>query len=221
MNQKGFVNIVLIVLVVVLVGVVGYFALVKKQGPIVQQTTTPPPSTTQTLTPQPPASTPKDGTADWKTYNTANYKIKYPADFSVYYWGRTDYLRSTPLNINDPYVKDAIYLAKNGLENKAVDLAPIQITVGVGSWGTLDQFEQREKAEAQPEIDRGTISPPTYRKIQLSNGQALEIQYDNQITIFVISGNRLYQISILKLKELTGQELEKLKTIVSTFELLK
>lgn len=35
MNQKGFVNIVLIVLVVVLAGVVGYFTLTKKSSPLI------------------------------------------------------------------------------------------------------------------------------------------------------------------------------------------
>ena len=40
LNQKGFVNIILIVLVVVLAGVVGYFAFIKKQGPIFQEITT-------------------------------------------------------------------------------------------------------------------------------------------------------------------------------------
>ncbi|MDP1710558.1 MAG: hypothetical protein Q8L46_01300 [candidate division WWE3 bacterium] len=45
MNQKGFVNIILIVVVVVLVGITGYFVLVKKSGPITQQQT-PTPSAT-------------------------------------------------------------------------------------------------------------------------------------------------------------------------------
>lgn len=44
-NQKGFVNIVLIVLVVILAGTVGYFALIKKSEPIAQQ-----PNPTQTQT---------------------------------------------------------------------------------------------------------------------------------------------------------------------------
>ena len=44
MNQKGFANIVLIVVIVILVGAVGYFALVKKSPPIVQQMPTPTPT---------------------------------------------------------------------------------------------------------------------------------------------------------------------------------
>lgn len=38
MNQKGFINIVLVVAVVVLIGVVSYFVLVRKSEPVVEQT---------------------------------------------------------------------------------------------------------------------------------------------------------------------------------------
>lgn len=55
MNQKGFVNIILVVVIVVLVGVVGYFALVKKSPPIAQQTPTLTP-TSQTPSPSLPTT---------------------------------------------------------------------------------------------------------------------------------------------------------------------
>ena len=41
MNKKGFASVVIVVLVVIIIGVVGYFALVKKQEPVVQQVDTP------------------------------------------------------------------------------------------------------------------------------------------------------------------------------------
>jgi hypothetical protein len=47
-SQKGFVNIALVVMVVVLLGVVGYFALVKKSEPVVQEPTPVTGSNTQT-----------------------------------------------------------------------------------------------------------------------------------------------------------------------------
>ena len=60
MNQK-ISNIILIAVIVVLLGAVGYFIFVHKSTPIVQQTTP-----TQT-------STPKDETANWKTYTNTQY----------------------------------------------------------------------------------------------------------------------------------------------------
>lgn len=41
MNQRGFANVILVVIIVVLVGAVGYFVLVEKLSPTVQQTNTP------------------------------------------------------------------------------------------------------------------------------------------------------------------------------------
>jgi hypothetical protein len=59
MNQKGFANIILVVVIVILLGVVGYFALVKKSPPIVQQTPTPTPTQVKTTTTPPPATVTK------------------------------------------------------------------------------------------------------------------------------------------------------------------
>lgn len=88
MNQRGFVNIALIILVVVLVGAGSYFVFVKK--PADQPT---PPEQTQarnnTQPTQPPANnqpspTPKDETANWKTYRNENlgFEFKYPAQIN-------------------------------------------------------------------------------------------------------------------------------------------
>src|SRR3989344_4251054 len=81
MNQKGFVNIILVVVIVVLVGAVGYFVVVKKSEPIAQQPTSTP-ATSQTKSPTP---TPKDETANWKTYsnNRYSYTILYPSSWFV------------------------------------------------------------------------------------------------------------------------------------------
>ena len=48
MNKKGFASVVIVVLVVIIIGVVGYFALVKKQGSVAQQVDTPSSIDTQT-----------------------------------------------------------------------------------------------------------------------------------------------------------------------------
>jgi len=75
MNQKGFVNIILVVVIVILLGVVGYFALVKKSPLIVQQT----PISTQTKTPTPtptPTPVPTNETANWKTYINKDYNFQ-------------------------------------------------------------------------------------------------------------------------------------------------
>ena len=48
MNKKGFANIILVVVIVILVGAVGYFAFVKKSGPVAQQPTPTPTQVTST-----------------------------------------------------------------------------------------------------------------------------------------------------------------------------
>ncbi len=65
-NQKGFVNIVLIVIVVAVVAVSGYFAFVKKSELITQEPT--------------PTPTTQDKTANWKTYPSPihNFSFQYP-----------------------------------------------------------------------------------------------------------------------------------------------
>ena len=63
MNQKGFLNIILIVVIVV--AVAGYFTLVKKPGPVTKTTLIPP--VTQIPIVQTPSPAPKDETANWRT----------------------------------------------------------------------------------------------------------------------------------------------------------
>ena len=78
MNQKGFVNIILIVVIVILAGAVGYFVLVRKSAPVVQQSPTPTPASTKTANPSPTSS------EQWKQYqNIRNYSLKYPADWQL------------------------------------------------------------------------------------------------------------------------------------------
>jgi len=82
MNQKGFANIILVVVIVIFVGAVGYFAFVKKSGPVAQQPTptqkVQTPTPTITPTPTPTATNP---TANWKTYRVSGYngyEFNYP-----------------------------------------------------------------------------------------------------------------------------------------------
>jgi len=76
MNQKRFVNIILVVLIVVFVGVVGYLTLVKK-----------PEAPTTTNQPQPTTTIPitQDTTDNWKIYRSEKYgfEFRYPADWKV------------------------------------------------------------------------------------------------------------------------------------------
>lgn len=90
MNQKGFVNIILIVAIVVLLVVVGYFAFVKKSKPIEQQSI-PIPTNEQQPTPIltkiknliSPVSPAK--TVGWKTYTDSLYgfEFKYPTEWNA------------------------------------------------------------------------------------------------------------------------------------------
>ena len=82
MNQKGFVNIILIIAVIVLVGIGGYFAFTKKSEPISQQPSPTPAQTNTTATTQ----APKDETATWNTYkdDQFGYEVKYPKGYVVY-----------------------------------------------------------------------------------------------------------------------------------------
>lgn len=80
-NQKGFATIALVIVIVVIAGVAGYF-VVRKSGPVAQQTPTVSASPTQTKSPTP---TPKNETASWKTYSNsrASFEVGYPSNFSA------------------------------------------------------------------------------------------------------------------------------------------
>lgn len=70
MNKQVFTKIVLLVLVIALAGIIGYFAFVKKSEPITQQ----------------PIPTPKNETANWKTYSNTefNYELRYPTNWQIF-----------------------------------------------------------------------------------------------------------------------------------------
>jgi hypothetical protein len=57
MNQKGFINVILVVIIIVLAGALGYFTLVKKSPQVTQQTPMPTPTLTTTPTPTAKIST--------------------------------------------------------------------------------------------------------------------------------------------------------------------
>lgn len=115
MNQKGFINIVLVVLVVALAGIAGYFALIRKPASVVNpkvlvnQT---PSSTISTTEPTPIINkkVPANQLTDWKIYRMDEYgfEIKYPADMEVQELGpfgvgyfsfvfKTAYIKRIPL----------------------------------------------------------------------------------------------------------------------------
>ncbi len=73
MNQKGFVNIILIAVVIILAGVMGYYIFTQKFG---YPNTLYPSSNTQQTPPT------KDKTADWRIYtnNKYGFQISYPPD---------------------------------------------------------------------------------------------------------------------------------------------
>lgn len=79
MNQKTL----LVVVIALLIGAVGYFAFLKKSGPIAQQ----------------PTPTPKDETANWKSTTNASlgYSIKYPNDWKA----ETNSLSTTLTNLSN------------------------------------------------------------------------------------------------------------------------
>ncbi|OGI60500.1 hypothetical protein A2641_03125 [Candidatus Nomurabacteria bacterium RIFCSPHIGHO2_01_FULL_37_25] len=90
MNQKGFVNIVLIVVIVTVTAIGGYFAFVKKLRPIAQQPTQTP-IQTPTVSPTSPQTKPVTTTVQnpvvnkWKTFQNSRFafQFEYPTEWSV------------------------------------------------------------------------------------------------------------------------------------------
>ena len=130
MNQKSFANIVLVIVVVVFLGAVGYFAFVKKSEPIAQQQTP-----TQTTNPtKTPTSSPKDETANWKTYTNIQYgfEFRYPMELKYLSSGEFSYkdfkgvvvLQNFPLSKSPNYSDEAtfqmvVYVKENLGEEKS------------------------------------------------------------------------------------------------------
>lgn len=91
MNQKGYVNIILVIFVVILAGVVGYLVLIKKPAlPTANQTqftnTSLPQQTSPatSLTPTPKPEIKPDKTTNWKIFQLTGYngyEFKYPQEF--------------------------------------------------------------------------------------------------------------------------------------------
>lgn len=93
-NKKGFVSIGLVVLIVVIVGIAVYFALIKKDEPVAQQTNTQSSADVQTSKSQISSATNTSNNQDSsdKTYITPNnlakesgeiFKFQYPVGFTV------------------------------------------------------------------------------------------------------------------------------------------
>src|SRR3989338_7042964 len=96
MNQKGFVNIILVAVVVVLVGAVGYFMFVKKSEPIAQQ-----PTPTQTKTSMSPTPTPTSQATNFKTYTNSQYGFEFQYNPN---WSIAPINTGSVYNASKPYV---------------------------------------------------------------------------------------------------------------------
>ena len=103
MNQRGFVNIILVIVAVALIIGVGYFILVRKSTPITQQTPT---SSSVSPTPTPTPVPINNVSANWKTYSNDEYKyeIKYPANWKFYYPISVPQEGAKPIPAQDEYV---------------------------------------------------------------------------------------------------------------------
>ncbi len=118
MNQKGFANIILVVVIVVLVGVVGYFAFVKKSGPIAQQPT-PTQTTTSTKTPA-PTPTPTPVISMTQNYKGTGFSVSYPKSWVIQDHGCSD-MGGTDCTNLAPTAAIAYYKQKYG--NDSLSLA--------------------------------------------------------------------------------------------------
>ena len=145
MNQKGFVNIVIVTVIVLLVAVGGYFFIVKKSEPIVQQEV---PISTQTAptSPTPTPSKPITATVQnptdskWKIFqdNRFAFQFEYPSEWSV-------------LNkLDDPYGVD-FWLAEGNMATVIMDIASgINLSlIGVSYCGAYPQDKRCESLKTE------------------------------------------------------------------------
>mgnify|MGYP001592004221 CR=1 FL=1 len=146
-NSKGFATIPLIIIIVVIAGAVGYFVLMNKSTPITQQPM-PTPATTQikTSTPKP---TPKDETANWKTYSNDRYRytLKYPNNwYTDTTYSENDFTQRGPLEDNDLIGGDTTWsnyqnLGQYDLGTIPSDFAAVYLLIyKIDSKTTLDGF---------------------------------------------------------------------------------
>jgi len=212
MNQRGYINIILIILVVILTGVVGYLTLVKKQAP--PTTNQIPPTNTSTEQTQPttsptpevtsPTSTPKDETTNWKTYKNERlgYEIKYPPTGEI--------------------VSDLTRFP----ESLAIQLKPYS------SYFQIDVFSALQSLKEYLDEKRGWVEVQTQKEIQIAGLPAIQrgefhrtANFTYLITYFK-KGDKMFTISIMPIEQgkglkLTDKERNLYNQILSTFKFLK
>lgn len=135
MNQKGFVNIILVVVIVVLLGVVGYFTFVKKPKPVAQQLAPTQVANTPKSSPA-PTPAPDDPTANWKTYTNTQYGIefKYPNNWETDAYD-TNANNSFSIHFTNYKVKDRVDCSK---------FIGMEIQAGHTIEGSFDAFVKSE-----------------------------------------------------------------------------
>jgi len=131
MNQKGFANIILVVVIVILVGAVGYFAFVKKSGPITQQPT---PTPTQTKTPA-PTPTPTPISENKNTFVNNPYGLEFTLP-SGYFIGSNHY------GVTDATKAEAFFFRKESSNYNGVPVLDVSTNLKLSSSQTLQQLAQ-------------------------------------------------------------------------------
>lgn len=193
MNQKKL----YILTIVILVGAVGYFAFVKKSEPVAQQPT---PASTQTTIPAkiPVSSTPtpRDETANWKTYTNAKYgfSLKYPSDWKIF--------ENNNANAQDAGLLDVSNIYYGGIE---VALQDLKFTTTNDSGWTY-KFGKESLGGKSLSVATG------YRGNQLVE-RVFEVKFGSQTAVIIAQVAENYQTYSSK------EKWQKLNQILSTFKL--